>query len=460
MPDKFKRYKSHDERKSASYDETFRIEKVATYGYDSENNQMVQGEVNASGQAHVVLRGALDAGNSTTTNLGIDEVFIGASIDTLDYSAVTITISTDKDSATNGLVVQYSVDESDWHDGESYTIVGGADKFFTPTMQSKYMRIVYTNGPDATTDFHIHTTLRKNTIKWSSHNIDDPIKDQDDAELIKAVITGKRVDGTYDNVNLTNGANMKVSLEEYDSAFIDNPLPVIQHENLIAEGIVTGHSVVQKFGQNAAIGTGAYEDIWDGGGTYPYPANGTAPVTHIYSTAADTTDIEVQGLDITGALTVQTKTLNGTTVVALDTALWRVFRMKNVGTVNNAGIVHATVSDKATSYAQIAIGNNQTLMALYTIPLGKTGYLYQGTNNIIGTNRGYSISGRLWMRPYGLVFQLKKTFGLSSDGTGFINIVNKIPAKMPARTDIRVDAISSAAGGGLNTTFEILLIDD
>ena len=63
------------------------------------------------------------------------------------------------------------------------------------------------------------------------------------------------------------------------------------------------------------------------------------------------------------------------------------------------------------------------------------------------------------MRSYGGVFQLKKTFGLSSDGSSFMTMDWPLPGKILAKTDIRVDAISSATGG-INTTFEILLVDD
>jgi len=229
----------------------------------------------------------------------------------------------------------------------------------------------------------------------------------------------------------------------------------------VARGNIAGHSIMSKFGQNDDVGTGAWEDVWDGGGTYPYPADATASITHIYSTdGGDNQNIEVQGLSADGTLTVQTKTLTNTTVVELDTPLWRVFRLKNVGTTDNAGVVHASVSDKATSYAQIAIGNNQTLMALYTVPNEHTGYLLQGTNSLYGIARDYSLNGKLWMRPYGTVFQLKKTFGLDSNGTSFLQMPFPLPGKIPAKTDIRVSAISIGKVGGVNTTFEILLVQD
>lgn len=405
-------------------------------------------DINESGQMHTVLRGKIDEGNSTTENLIADEVFVGESIDTLDYSAVTIAINSDVASSTDGLEIQYSDDEINWCCGETYTILAGANKFFTPTLQSKYMRVVYTNGTSETTTFRINTTLRKSPIKWSSHNIDDPISDQDDAELVKAVNTGRDPNGIYRNVNVTVDGDMSIS---------DNSSGLA-----IAKGLVTGTSYVSKFGQNEALNTSTYEDIWDGGGTYTWPANGTAPITHLYSTGADVQPIEVQGLDINGNLVVQTITLTGTTVVLLTTPLWRVFRMKNIGTIDilTGSVIHASDAGKAVSYAQIQNGNNQTLMALYTIPAGKTGYLLMGSASLVGTTRAYSIDGHFYMRPYGGVFQLKHTFGVSSDGTSTFQHEYKIPLPINELTDLRVSAISSAAGGVLNSTFDIALVDN
>jgi len=262
-------------------------------------------------------------------------------------------------------------------------------------------------------------------------------------------------DYSVTDINATTGGNLKVAIEELE---LEAQTPFLLR---VAKGEITGHSIISKFGQNNDVGTGSYEDVWDGGGTYNYPTDSTAPITKLVAhNAADTEPIEIQGLDINGDLSVQTRTLTGLTAVDLDPDLWRVFRLKNVGTSDLVSDVCAINDGDTVDYACINNGNNQTLMALYTIPNGKIGYLLQGTNSIIGTNRGYSIDGKLWMKPYGLVFQLKRTFGLSSDGSGFIKMPFPLPGAIPAKTDIRISAISSAAGGGLNTTFEILLIDD
>lgn len=229
----------------------------------------------------------------------------------------------------------------------------------------------------------------------------------------------------------------------------------------VAKGEIPGYSIMGKFGQNDDLNTATYEDIWDGGGIYPYPTDATAPITHLVSDDnTDTEPIEVQGLDVNGTLTLQTITSTGTTLVALTTPLWRVFRLKNEGTTDLQGLLCAVNSTNTVTYACINDGNNQTLMALYTVPLGHTAYLIQGTNGLAGTSRAYAVAGKLQMRKYGKVFQLKKTFGLQSDGTSYMIMPHPLPGKIPALTDIRVSAISSASGGVINSTFEILLIED
>ena len=229
----------------------------------------------------------------------------------------------------------------------------------------------------------------------------------------------------------------------------------------VSQGLVPGHSIVNKFGQNADLTNTTYEDVWDGGGTYTYPADGNADITKVVSTStADTIDVEVQGLDVTGALTVQTITLTGTTAVILTTPLWRIFRMKNVGAVDNVGEVSAQNTALGIIYAIMQAGNNQTLMALYTIPLGYTGYMYQSSASMAGLTNTYNIGIRALMRPFGGVFQLKATNGLNSTGNSFTVLPSDLPGAIGEKTDIRYMASTSKAGGVVNSRFSILLIEN
>lgn len=320
------------------------------------------------------------------------------------------------------------------------------------------------NTKYTTRTFQLPGTYGFNAVVFEFHTSDTITLSN--CVILKAIsviarLQANKPDNTITDINATAGGNLKTSMEEFDESFYETPLPVADFYLNVSKGLVPGHSIVNKFGQNDALNSSTYEDIWDGGGNYIYPANGTNPITKLVAhNSADTELIEVQGLDINGDLVTQTKTLTGLTAVTLDTPLWRVFRLKNVGTSDLVDDVCAINDGDTIDYACINNGNNQTLMALYTIPNGKSGYLYQGTNNLSGVTRAVAASGKLWMRPYGLVFQLKKTFGVNSEGNSFIRLPAPLPGKIPAKTDIRVSAIASANGVSLNTTFDILLVDD
>lgn len=196
----------------------------STFGGGSLSDQETgqRPHINDDGQLHVVMQGKADAGNSTVTPLLADATFTGTGIDISEFAAITLLVESDEASATDGMKAQFSNDNTEWHDGEEYTIAAGDNKFFTPPVQAQYFRMVYVNGGTDQTYFHMHAMLKKVPVKWSSHNIDSPITGSDDSELVKAVITGQRTDGIFDNVHLTNGANMKVSLEELETGLSSN----------------------------------------------------------------------------------------------------------------------------------------------------------------------------------------------------------------------------------------------
>lgn len=176
-------------------------------------------DIDSEGQMHVILDGKVDTNNQTTTPLLANGVFTGTGTDIFGYSGIATLIGSDQDGT---LLVQYSPDNITWYPGEAYDIVAGANKFFTPPAQSGYYRFVYTNGPVDQTSLYIHPVIKKNPIKWSSHNIDESIVDQDDAVLVKAVLTGLAPDGTYKNVLVTNAGEQKISVEAFDDTVSSN----------------------------------------------------------------------------------------------------------------------------------------------------------------------------------------------------------------------------------------------
>ena len=243
----------------------------------------------------------------------------------------------------------------------------------------------------------------------------------------------------------------------------------------VARGNVTGTTFIHKFGEVENIDDGiGFIDIWDGGSvndalrTYEFSSG--ADINRLSSSDdTDTQDIEIQGLDVDHNLVTQTITLTGQTPVALTTSLIRVFRMKNVGTVDNAGDIYCFenitttlgVPDTITNTrAIIQVGNNQTLMAIYTIPNGKTGYMCAFYLSLAG-RKDQNSDMHLLFRASGSVFQLKHSSSILSTGTSHLQHRYDIPETgLEAKTDIIMKADSSKADGVVSGGFDLILIDD
>ena len=178
--------------------------------------------VNDDGQLHVVLRGMICDGCSTSTPLAAGATFTGTASDMLDFGIIFVTVYSDVDSATDGLSLEQSSDGTNWDVTDKYTITGTHGKVFAIQPAAKYFRVVYTNGAADQTAFRLQAVLKKTNSLPSSHRIQDSIVDDDDAQLIKAIISGKNPAGTFVNFTSTTTGNFKVSLEELENQVSDD----------------------------------------------------------------------------------------------------------------------------------------------------------------------------------------------------------------------------------------------
>ncbi len=181
-------------------------------------------DIDDTGQLEVVLSGYVDDNNSSSTPLSAGATFTGVATEVLDYGIIYVNVYSDQESATDGLEIHFSSDGTTWRAGlgDVFTIFANTEKTFSFQAHKRYFRVVYENGGTNQTEFDLQTILKKGNGKPSSHRIQDNITDEDDAELVKAVLTGKKADGTFDNASLTNGGNFKVSLEELESGISVN----------------------------------------------------------------------------------------------------------------------------------------------------------------------------------------------------------------------------------------------
>lgn len=175
-----------------------------------------------------------DGGNSTATPLGGDATFTGTGVDLLGYSTVCVTLSSNVDSAADGMTFQFSTDNSNWDDVYTYTFDVSecpARRFQFP-VTARYFRVVYTNGAGAQGFFRVQTILHTANQLTSIHRLDDDINPDRSAQIVKSIVFAQAAgSGDYVAVQATGGGNFKVSVEEFDSGALGqatkaNSLPV------------------------------------------------------------------------------------------------------------------------------------------------------------------------------------------------------------------------------------------
>jgi len=232
----------------------------------------------------------------------------------------------------------------------------------------------------------------------------------------------------------------------------------------VQEGKVPGYSMINKFGYNPSIGSGAFETIWETGGDYPWQS--TAVTVDVVSD--DTNDdvagtgartLRIQGLDGSYNLAEETVDMDGTTTVTTTQTFLRVFRMsvETAGSSgNNEGTITVTYTGGSDVAATITAGNGQTLMTLYTIPAGYTGYLLSMN---ISSGKDQEMDFKFIQRDNGVAnaaFQTKQFLNVRGGQTTVIfNAINVIPQK----SDIYVSGKASSTSSS-SASFDLLLVQD
>lgn len=427
-------------------------------------------QLSENGALNVHLKGQVVAGLSTTTPLAGDATWTGTWKDITDCAILYVTIYTDQASATDGLTIEFSTDGVNVDSTDSFTIPAATGKTFSLNPAAQYVRVKLTNGATPQTELRLQTICKTTYGKPSSHRIQEAISTEDDAELVKAVLSGADSGGTFRNVATTQDGNLSIS---------DN-----SNGLAIAQGLVTGVSFIHKFGAapdfDAADNEITVTDLAADGTAWEnmvYDYSATADIDSISSSNSGDTgiDIEVQGLDANYDIVTQTVTTDasdGQTRVALDTNLIRVFRMKNVSSTDLAGtlvvyvntaLTNGIPTDKSKIRGAVFDGNNQTEMAIYTVPNGYTGYMRSLFASTAGANKTSNYIIRLSARPFGQVFQLKHRMSISDTGSSHVQHNYVEPEVFAAKTDIHITAQMTAGGGtaaAIAAGFDIVLVQD
>jgi len=243
----------------------------------------------------------------------------------------------------------------------------------------------------------------------------------------------------------------------------------------VSAGRIPHSSVVHKFGRNPDVD--GDEDVWSAP-TADWVAPTAAAIHNIVSTDANddgdpvgsgARTIEIQGLDANFVFQKEPLTLNGTTDVPSTKLYTRIFRMKclTFGTTGwNEGTITATATSPSatTVTAQIEIKDAQTLMAIYTVPSGCTGYMtqyYASINKVSGSSAG-TVDVGLFFRERAdetdAGWVLKHIQGLNLVGSSRFDFRWKPTLQIPEKTDVKLRALNNSANNlDLSAGFSLIL---
>jgi len=229
--------------------------------------------------------------------------------------------------------------------------------------------------------------------------------------------------------------------------------------------VVDNFSQINKFGRNTDIDTAAAEDIWSQGGTWAAPT--TARTHNLVSSSLNDAaagsgarTVEVYGLDANGVFQNETVTLNGTTDVATADTYTMIHRLivRTAGaTGSNEGTVTATAATDATVTAAIAIGVNQSQMAIFQIPANYNAYLMQYYGAMNRSSPTGASDMDLIIKPPGEVFQQKHHIGMLSAGTSHFSHYFVPPLSVDALSIIKLRADASANNIDVSGGFDVVL---
>lgn len=239
----------------------------------------------------------------------------------------------------------------------------------------------------------------------------------------------------------------------------------------ICRGNIPGMSCLNKFGHTENVGT-SLTDIWNDGGLYSFPLSAST-MTLSSGSANDTSagtgarTVEVFGLDTDYNEISEIIFLNGQTPVTSANSYLRVFRMivrSGGSTGENEGNIYfgtgtVTAGVPANIYAEIIFdstggGENQTLMAIYTIPAGKTGYLFDYD---FSTTQNKPAEMWIKVRPFGEVFQTKVRTMIYQNKK---QRTFKMALEIIEKSDIRASGATDAGTTDVSADFSLILIDN
>ena len=223
---------------------------------------------------------------------------------------------------------------------------------------------------------------------------------------------------------------------------------------------------IRLTGINADVDSGSVpEDITNIGGVYAgQPTTGNAETVTVDS--ASNTDegavVRVHGLDANYAIATEDVTLDATGTGVTEGTFRRVYRLELItpasGQSSNVGAITANhTTTTANVFAIMAAGTGIAEGCVYTVPAGHTAYVVAITGQLENTSANAAVLA-LWTCSQAGAVALRDR--LIANTTAPSSLVPAMGIKLPARTDIRLRAISAQDNAIVAGALDIILVKD
>lgn len=228
----------------------------------------------------------------------------------------------------------------------------------------------------------------------------------------------------------------------------------------VQQGLIPGYQFNHKFGAAPSMAAGT-ATVWDVDDTlYPWDALSTGSVVNIErnNVADNGFIVTVQGLDDNYNFAEEDITITGADQVGsqLFTRVNRAF-ISDAGTTNAGNIDIEAGAAGGTTVGRITAGYGQTLMAVYTIPAGKTGYLiHLSVSGSSDTDASGSIRKRVFNQD---TFRIQHAFEIQLRG-GQYDYDFGAPLVFAEKTDIEIRIVNRSNNKRITAAFDILLVDN
>lgn len=188
----------------------------------------------SSGAVRIDINGTISTNNSSTATLTSGSIFTGTADDSLIYNEIRVSVFSNVASATDGLSIQQSQDNSNWDITDVYTVAAATGSTFAVPRQARYVRIVYTNGGTNQGSFRLQTILNRTGTMASSQRPSDAYTNQTDLEQVQAfgmVYNGTTWDRVREAINALNSIGTGIFAAQMVAQFDDvSPTAITENQ--------------------------------------------------------------------------------------------------------------------------------------------------------------------------------------------------------------------------------------